>query len=84
MNKIILNINKKQTQELEALMEDEGYTSKTEFLRFLVKFFKYNRAQSDRFRLENAVNELAATVARLDEKGLLDNLPSLEDQLADI
>ncbi|MBD3360182.1 hypothetical protein GF366_00095 [Candidatus Peregrinibacteria bacterium] len=81
MATVFFKINEKQEGEIEGLMEEEGYTNKAEFFRFLVKFFKYHKSPEDK-RLENVTHKLAAVLKKLDEKGKLD-VP-LDDQLADV
>ncbi|MCX6734094.1 MAG: ribbon-helix-helix domain-containing protein [Candidatus Peregrinibacteria bacterium] len=41
----ILNIkmNEAQERELQMLMENEGYTNKSEFIRYLMKFYKLHQ-----------------------------------------
>lgn len=82
MKTVFFKISDKQAKEVETLMKDEGYTSKAEFFRFLLKFFKYKkRGKTDKERLEEAVKKLEETVIRLDEEGHFDNLPPLHEQL---
>ncbi len=85
MKTIFFKISDKQAEEIKALMDEEGYTSKAEFFRFLVKFFKYGkREKEDHSSLEKTTKELEKVLIELDEKGYFDNLPSLEEQLSDI
>ena len=86
MKTVYFKISDKQAKEVEALMENEGYTSKAEFFRFLLKFFKYQHEKIDlkNDSLEDAVDKLTATVTKIKEEGRLDNLPSLEEQLSDV
>ena len=84
MKTVFFKISDTQAKEVQKLMEGEGYTSKAEFFRFLIKFFKYKKEQEGRRKLEEAVADLEKTIDKLDEKGYFDNLPPLEEQLADI
>ncbi len=44
MMKIIhIKINETQEKELQMLMEHEGYTNKSEFIRYLIKFYKLHQ-----------------------------------------
>lgn len=63
-------------------MEEEGYTSKAEFFRFLIKFYKYKKSPEE-IRFEKAADELAATLRKLKKQGKIGN-ESLDEQLADI
>lgn len=80
MATVFFKTNDTLEQEVAQLMEAEGYTSKAEFFRFLVKFFKYHRPEEA--RLEKATQELANVLRKLNKKGMLD-VP-LKDQLADV
>ena len=42
MPSVFFKITKSQEKEVYEMMEQEGYTSKTEFFRFLIKFYKYH------------------------------------------
>lgn len=53
MATVFFKINDTQDAEIRTLMEEEGYTSKSEFFRFLVKFYKYKK-NPDELRLEKA------------------------------
>lgn len=81
MKTVFFKISDTQAKEVQTLMESEGYTSKAEFFRFLVKFFKYEKQSKGSRSLEEAVGKLEATVKELDEKGYFDNLPPLDEQL---
>lgn len=81
MATVFFKINDKQDAEIRTLMEAEGYTSKSEFFRFLVKFYKYKK-NPDEVRLEKAAEALASTLRKLDQQGKLGK--SLEEQLSDV
>lgn len=83
MSTVFFKVTDQQDNEIKALMNEEGYTNKAEFFRFLLKFFKYNR-NLDEIRLERAIDDLEDTIKTLDRKGMLDKIPSPEKQLADV
>lgn len=78
---VFFKISDKQDAEVKSLMNDEGYTNKAEFFRFLIKFYKYTKNAGD-VRFEKAVDQLATTLRKLDAQGKLGE--SIEDQLSDI
>lgn len=82
MSTIFFKISDKQNSELKHLMEEEGYTSKAEFFRFLIKFYKYKKSPEE-IRFEKAADELAETIRKLDAQGKIGN-KSLKEQLADL
>ncbi len=43
MKLIHIKINEIQEKELQMLMEHEGYTNKSEFIRYLMKFYKMHQ-----------------------------------------
>jgi len=47
MPKICINVSEKQLNEIDDLMNIEGCMSRSEFFRYLIKFYKHheNRAQ---------------------------------------
>ena len=67
MSTVFFKINEKQSQEVEQMMESEGYSNKAEFFRFLIKFYKYHKSPEE-IRFEKAVNDLAAVLSKLDKK----------------
>lgn len=81
MATVFFKINDTQEKEVEKLMEEEGYTNKAEFFRFLVKFYKYHKSPEE-IRFEKAASELADILRRLHKKGKLPQ--SLDEQLADL
>lgn len=83
MASVFFKISPQQEKEVKSFMEEEGYTSKAEFFRFLVKFFKYHKTPEEN-RLEKATADLASVLKKLDKQGKLDSLPSIDDQLADV
>lgn len=80
---VFFNISPQMAEEIKDLMNKEGYTNKAEFFRFLVKFFKYNRFQ-ETTELQKSVDDLEETLITLDKKGILNQWPSAEEQLADV
>lgn len=82
MSSIFFNINQTQEKEIKKLMNEEGYTNKAEFFRFLVKFYKYHKTPEEK-RFEKAAHELGEVLKKLDKKGKIGHL-SLDEQLADV
>jgi len=82
MTTILLKLNDMQESELKEFMKEEGYSNKTEFIRFLIKFYKYNRSSAGADRFEKAVDSLKGVLIDLNKKGKLDK--TLEEQLDDI
>lgn len=80
---VFFNVSSQLENEIKSLMEQEGFMSKAEFFRFLVKFFKYNRRQ-DEIEFYQAASQLEETLKTLEKKGLVDRPPSLEGRLADV
>lgn len=64
MPSILFNINKAQEKEIFELMALEGFTSKTAFFRFLIKFYKYQNAPDMR-KLEKATIALEKIARKL-------------------
>ena len=83
MSTVFFKVTDQQNREIQSLMNEEGYTNKAEFFRFLLKFFKYNRSP-DEVRLDRAIDDLENTIQTLNKKGMLDNLAPPEKQLADV
>ena len=81
MATVFFKVTNQQDVEIKTLMEQEGYTNKAEFFRFLLKFFKYHKTPEE-LRLEKASKDLAAVLAKLDKQGKLDS--SLDEQLDDV
>lgn len=44
MASIYFHLNETQDEELTTFMKKEGHTNKSEFFRFLLKFYKYNQS----------------------------------------
>lgn len=81
MSAVFFNINDIQAKEVQELMKGEGYTSKAEFFRFLIKFYKYHKSPEER-RLEQATHSLAIILKKLESKGKLSS--SIDEQLTDV
>lgn len=81
MTTVFFKINDVQQNEVETMMASEGYTSKAEFFRFLIKYYKYSQSAAEK-RLEIASQKLADTLRKLDKKGKLNK--SLHEQLSNI
>jgi len=81
MTTVFFKLNDVQEKELKQFMKEEGYSNKTEFFRFLIKFYKYNKSPVER-RFERATDILKGVLSEMNRKGKLNK--SLEDQLNDI
>ncbi len=81
MTTVFFKINDIQGNEVEKMMEDEGYTSKAEFFRFLIKFYKYHKTPEEK-RFEKVANELGEVLKKLDKKSRLSL--SFDKQLEDV
>lgn len=81
MTAIFFKVTDRQNSEIKSLMEEEGYTNKAEFFRFLVKFFKYKKS-SENQDIERAASELAKILKELDRQGKLGS--SIDEQLSDV
>ena len=81
MATVFFKINEKQEKEVEQLMDDEGYTNKAEFFRFLVKFYKYHKSPEE-IRFEKATTDLGDVLRELSKKGKLPT--SLDEQLKNL
>jgi len=81
MATVFFKINNVQEKEIRKLMEEEGYASKSEFFRFLVKFFKYHKTPEEK-RFEKTTQELAAILKELEKQGKLGS--SIDEQLEDV
>lgn len=81
MTTVFFKLNDVQEKELKQFMKEEGYSNKTEFFRFLIKFYKYNRSSAEK-RYEKAADDLKKVLVELKKKGKLNK--SLEEQLNDI
>ncbi len=79
MATVFFKVSPQQEKEIKTLMKAEGYSSKAEFFRFLLKFYKYQRRELSP-ELQKEAAELGALLVRLEEEGKLkDNLDSLLD-----
>ena len=81
MTTVFFKVTDKQDTEIKSFMEDEGYTNKAEFFRFLLKFFKYHKSTED-LHLEKATKEIAIILKKLDKQGKLDK--TIDEQLTDV
>ena len=81
MTTVFFKINDIQANEVENMMEEEGYTNKAEFFRFLIKFYKYHKTPEEK-RFEKATNELGEVLKKLDKKSKLSL--SFDKQLEDV
>jgi len=81
MATVFFKITNQQEKEVKNLMEEEGYTSKSEFFRFLIKFYKYQKSPSQ-LRFEEAADRLGAALVKAKEQGKLGK--SVKEQLSDV
>lgn len=81
MTTVIFKLSEPQEQEVKSMMKEEGYNSRAEFFRFLLKFYKYNKPQAEK-NFELTANELAQVLRKLDKAGKLGS--SIDDQLIDV
>ncbi len=81
MTTVFFKLNDVQEKELKQFMKEEGYSNKTEFFRFLIKFYKYNKSSVEQ-RYVKATDTLKKVLVELNKKGKLNK--SLEEQLHDL
>lgn len=81
MASIFFNINETQEKEVKKFMNEEGYTSKSEFFRFLIKYYKYHKTPEEK-RFEKAAENLGEVLKRLDKKSKMSL--SFDKQLSDV
>lgn len=81
MSTIFFKINDIQDEEVKKMMKEEGYSNKSEFFRFLIKFYKYHKTPAEK-DFETAARELADVLRKLDKVGKLEK--SMDDQFADV
>lgn len=81
MSTVFFKINDTQEKEVKKMMTEEGYTNKSEFFRFLIKFYKYNKTPAEK-DFDAAAKQLSDVLKKLDKKGKLG--AALDDQLADV
>lgn len=81
MATIFFKINDTQENEVKNMMEEEGYSNKAEFFRFLIKFYKYHKTPEEK-RFEKAANELGEVLKKLDKNSKLSL--SLDKQFEDV
>ena len=82
MSTVFFKITSTQENEIKKFMKDEGYTSKSEFFRFLVKYYKYQKEDSARAEVFREAEELSALLAKLNSEGKLKD--NLDSSLADL
>lgn len=78
MATVFFKISDQQEREIVSLMEAEGYTNKSEFFRFLVKFFKYTRSPEE-VEFQESARKLGDVLKKLNKEGKLNG--SVKDQL---
>lgn len=82
MSAVFFKLSARQNEELSAFMDEEGYTSKAEFFRFLLKFYKYKK-DKEYSDLMKSADELGALVTKLNKEGKL-KTSSLEEAIETI
>ena len=83
MATVFFKVSPQQEKEIKTFMKAEGYSSKAEFFRFLLKFYKYEKREfSD--ELEKESKELERVLERLAKEGKLKKYGTLEQQLEDL
>lgn len=84
MAAIYFKLSPMQETELKTFMKGEGYESKAEFFRFLIKFYKYNK-KTDEIELDKSIDRLSETIKKLNKEGKLRKFDkSIKEQLADV
>ena len=82
MGTVFFKTTGQQENEIKSLMKNEGYTSKSEFFRFLLKFYKYQKKETVEEEIIREANELGALLTKLNKAGKLkDNLNEILDDL---
>ena len=83
MATVFFKVSPQQEKEIKTFIKAEGYSSKAEFFRFLLKFYKYeNRIEKIKLSPETQkeADELASLVTKLSREGKIkDNLESILD-----
>jgi len=81
MTTVFFKINDIQENEVKKMMEEEGYTNKAEFFRFLIKFYKYTKVPAEK-NFEKASTELGEVLKKLDKESKLGL--SFDKQFSDV
>lgn len=81
MTTVFFKINDVQEKEVKLFMQEEGYSNKAEFFRFLIKFYKYNKP-SEEVRFEKLTDELKGLMAGASKNEKFKK--PLEEQLNDV
>lgn len=82
MATVFFKMNSIQDNEVKNMMKLEGYTNKSEFFRFLVKFYKYRAVTPFDQDIEKASLELAESVRSYRKR--VNPKKSIEEQLSDV
>ncbi len=78
---IFFKVSETQEKEVKELMKQEGYTNKSEFFRFLIKFFKYHKSPIE-LKIEQETQKISKILMELKQEGKLSK--SLGEQLNDV
>lgn len=81
MTTVFFKINDVQEKEVKIFMQEEGYSNKAEFFRFLIKFYKYHKP-SEQERFEKLADELSEIMVKAAKHPKFKK--SLEEQLKDV
>ena len=82
MSTVFFKISDQLNKDVESFMKKEGYNSKAEFFRFLIKFYKIKEQSLEEKNFAKAARELAEVLQELKRKGKLTQ--TLDEQLADL
>lgn len=78
---VFFKVSEVQEKEVKELMKQEGYTNKSEFFRFLIKFFKYHKTPIE-LKIEQETQKISKILMELKKQGKLNK--SLDEQLKDV
>ncbi len=85
MPAVFFQMSNEQNALLKKLMAQDGYTSKAEFFRFLLKLHEYRRM--DKKEVEQELERLTGSIGKilkeLDKRGMIDTRP-LREQMQDL
>ncbi|GEM_PF-3961229 len=73
MPAVFFQLNKDQDADMKRLMKEMGYTKKSEFFRFLLNYYRFEKVTED----------LKKILTAMVEKNMIDSRP-LSDQMKDL
>lgn len=82
MPTVFFKVTDTQEKEVKRFMKAEGYASKAEFFRFLVKFYKFKQDTPQK-EWSPIADELGVTIKKLHRQGKLKGL-SFDKQFSDV